>query len=466
MMTREDDAGEATGARFGLAVATLVAAVVLGGGQGTPGDGAVQLLSLALVGLLVLRAWRRPGPALPLWTWIPVAAVVAIPLLQLLPLPESLWVASGGRAELAAQLRTAGVEPAARWGLNPIASERALYWLLPAIALYLAVLRLPGADRQRLRRLLPWLGVASVALGVAQVAGGGDSPLRFYSRTNETGAVGFFANRNHLATLLALCLPLVVAEIALAAGAVRDARGMRWRLGTAVGAGLALLLGLALTHSRAGLALGMLAIALTATLAWPALPKGGSHRLALGALALAGLLVLQGALFAVMQRIGSDPLADERVAFARNTWAAAQAYAPLGSGLGTFRQAYQPFEAADPRGPASAIVNHAHNDLLELWLEAGWILLPVAAVLVGVLAMAAWRGLHRAESPAARLLHQAVAIAAAVPLLHSLVDYPLRTSAHLAVLGLLAGLLVAPAARATRRAPASRSPGGIGYTGG
>src|SRR5688500_10780033 len=117
---------------FVLATALLVLAVLLGGGQGTLGDSGVQLLALVLLAVVIATQGARPPPA---WTWLPVALVVAVPLLQLLPLPEAAWLASGSRAELADQMRAAGVEPAPRWGLNPLGSERALAWLLPAIAL-------------------------------------------------------------------------------------------------------------------------------------------------------------------------------------------------------------------------------------------------------------------------------------------------------------------------------------------
>ena len=46
------------------------------------------------------------------------------------------------------------------------------------------------------------LGVISVFLGLGQVAEGPASVLRFFTFTNPTEAVGFFANRNHFAAFL------------------------------------------------------------------------------------------------------------------------------------------------------------------------------------------------------------------------------------------------------------------------
>ena len=42
---------------------------------------------------------------------------------------------------------------------------------------------------------------------------------------------------------------------------------------------------------------------------------------------------------------------------------------PIGSGLGTFVPVYAMFEKPEDASPT--YVNHAHNDILEVWLETG-----------------------------------------------------------------------------------------------
>jgi O-antigen ligase len=96
-------------------------------------------------------------------------------------------------------------------------------------------------------------------------------------------------------------------------------------------------------------------------------------------------------------------------------------------------------------------VNHAHNDLAELWLEAGWALPVVVLPLLAAFVFAgweAWRGVP-GLSPAMLGLRRAAWIALLLVLLHSLVDYPLRTTAHLAVFGMLASFLVSGPRRQT-----------------
>src|SRR5262249_43253225 len=77
------------------------------------------------------------------------------------------------------------------------------------LAIFLGTLQLSYRDRRLLSLLILAVGIASVFIGLLQVAQGEASPLRFFAITNPTDAVGFFANRNHFAALL-YCLMLFV----------------------------------------------------------------------------------------------------------------------------------------------------------------------------------------------------------------------------------------------------------------
>jgi O-antigen ligase len=97
---------------------------------------------------------------------------------------------------------------------------------------------------------------------------------------------------------------------------------------------------------------------------------------------------------------------------------------PLGSGLGTFRPVYKLYEDHDR--VTREVVNHAHNEYVELALETG-----VPGVLV-ILAFFAWwtRACWRAwKRPEASPYAKAASIASAAILAHSLVDFPARTAA-------------------------------------
>jgi O-antigen ligase len=164
------------------------------------------------------------------------------------------------------------------------------------------------------------------------------------------------------------------------------------------------------------------------------------------------IFFLQFALLRILDRFGPDTVSDARVAIVRNTISAARAYMPFGSGLGTFVPVYQLFEK--PADISVSYVNHAHNDFLELWLEAGIPGLLLLMVFIGWLVrqtIVVWR---KGEANGERIdcnLMKFAAVVLVLLLLHSLVDYPLRTAAMMAVVAFASGLLVPPIERAERR---------------
>jgi O-antigen ligase len=105
-------------------------------------------------------------------------------------------------------------------------------------------------------------------------------------------------------------------------------------------------------------------------------------------------------------------------------------------------------------------VNHAHNDWLEIWLEGGFLAL---AVLVAFLiwfvfaSFGAWRAPLDRGRALDRALPQAASIVVILVLLHSAVDYPLRTTALMTLFAFCCALLVPPIRRPHADAPRDRS---------
>jgi O-antigen ligase len=147
---------------------------------------------------------------------------------------------------------------------------------------------------------------------------------------------------------------------------------------------------------------------------------------------------------------------------------------PLGSGFGTFDPVYRMFE--QPTTLLRPYVNHAHNDWLELLLEGG---IPAAGLALAALfwfvlrTTGVWRSTHGGKSSHA-LLARAGWIIIALFLFHSVLDYPLRTTANAAVFALAAALLLPPlgssregagpdARRVTEATPTGGEPGGPGF---
>jgi O-antigen ligase len=412
----------------------VVILAMLFGGGGNQGwsDVVVQLAALPLLAWALYKLNPSQLGRSGQWAIALLCAGLALPLLQLIPMPPSLWSGLPGHGEIASAFEAAGM--ALPWlpiSLEPSATWLGLLSLLPAIAVFLAMLSVEERARRTLIVLMLAVVFASAVVDVLQIMGGRDSPLYFYADTTPGRAVGFFANPDHNAAFLYSAIPFIVAW---AIGLVRDHRRNR-----AVGLSLlallivAIIIGLTATQSRAGLALLLVAGLSGILLAWQ---HGGGQsgrrlwRFAIGANVVALILAFQFGFVAFMQRAQEQGLEDLRWPAARITSQAAIANMPLGSGLGTFVPIYERF--APQEMLQYSYVNHAHDDWLELWLTGG---VPAIILVVGFLAWfaAATFGLWRSGRPQGPVLDLALARAASIVivllLLHSVVDYPLRIPA-------------------------------------
>lgn len=434
---------------FSFVCAGFLLFALLVGGASRGEVVAPDLVVLASVPLLGWGIWRlrkaRPE-GLERWGFLLLAGCFLLGLFQLIPLPPGLWSALPGHSRISADLAAAGIDRGwAPISLTPTQTAAALLNLLPAAAVFLASRTLDAQGRRWSVLVLMLVAVASAVVGLLQVLGGPTSPLRFYEVTNPEPAVGFFANRNHLASLFAVVIPFAIAE---ALGALRRGRSAPSPLRSLLMAALVVLCiaGVALTQSRAGVilvglgVLGGFAMAIRSGLA------KGREKLALAGLglaALAGVLAAPLVFGGAFDRMETGLTGELRLLAAGATAKAIVDYLPFGSGLGSFVPVYMMYE--HPAVMQNTYLNHAHNDWLELLLEGG---LLAAGLMLGFLAWlafaarAAWRA-EGSSGPIAR----AAGLAIALLLVHSLADYPLRTPAMLCVFALACGLLLSPRER-------------------
>jgi O-antigen ligase len=335
--------------------------------------------------------------------------------------------------------------------LSPRATWLSALSLLPPVAIFLGTVLLGYRERRVLSLFLVITGTLSVFLGLAQVVEGPESSLRFFTITNPSEAVGFFANRNHFAAALYAC---TVFAAAWAVEAAAPPPSRRARLDTrqvlpviaSFTALVILVAAQAIARSRAGLGLTIAALlGATAIAFWDRRHTSGitPTRLLAAATALAVMLAAQFTLYRMLERFADDPLRDGRITLARVTAEAAQLYMPFGSGMGTFVPVY-----AMQQRPEDAVVdayaNRAHNDYLELWLEAGVAGLGLVALFAVWLAGRTLQ-LWRRNAPGSEIdlsIARAATLVAALIAAHSFVDYPLRTGAVMAIMAFACGLLV------------------------
>lgn len=434
----------------------MLLALVLGGGtrQGLGPDFALQLLALPLLGVALARVLAMPWRHEWRWPLALLGLVALLPLVQLLPMPPALWTRLPGRAGVADGFAVAGMAlPWMPLSLSPEATARSAAFLLPPAAVFLAVLQVDEKGRRVLSLGLVLFALLAVTLGLAQLMGGAQSPLYFHEITNRSSSVGFFANRNHHAALLYALMPVAAAW---AIGMLYDQRpGRVLAVVLCITVGVLLMLGLGMAGSRAGLLMAMLAGLGVLAMAWR---SGDARRTRAAQLVLAAglvgvVLVVQFGLIGILQRLERDPMDDYRFQIAEVAAVAARAHAPVGAGLGSFVPVYAAHEPAEVM--LGAYVNHAHNDWLELWVEAG---VPGLALAAAFTAWWLWAGMRvwrnragragRASRRFSSALDAGIArgawLSIGLLMLHSTLDYPLRTTALACLLALLAGLLLRP----------------------
>ncbi|HYD46498.1 MAG TPA: O-antigen ligase family protein [Phenylobacterium sp.] len=367
--------------------------------------------------------------------------MLAVPLLQLVPLPPMIW------RELSPALAVPDLPGAEAWravSQTPAETWRAFLFLLPPAAMFLAMLKLPAEDHGVVAKALLAAAVFSVLIAAAQLA----QLDGFWRWLQERGDArlpsGVFVNRNHQATLMCLALSLSTAFATVRFGTARSVSAL-W-----IGLGSVFLMTGAATLSRAGILLLPLALALTGLLtarAWVS-----RRNLILAGLLAAAAVVSIGAVVQlrgdrIFERFEQTGMEDDRLRLLPPVLEAAKDTSLLGSGLGSFDQVYRAAEPLELVKPT--YFNHAHNEYLELWLEAGVLAVILLAAFGLWFARTAGAALRGPVDP----LTTAAVAGVLVIALHSLVDFPLRTPAIAVAFAALLGVL---AQRAGERSAAVR----------
>ncbi len=429
--------------RPAVAPAYLFLCLLLGGSpQGVWGNAVLQLLAVAII-LWALIEWRVESLSRPMRQLLMIAAAaILILVFQLLPLPASLWTALPGRDVVAEGFRLLGIPlPAMPMSLAPYDSIAMLPALLPPLGMIAAMVGLRGFSAPWLAAALIGGAMGGVLLGILQVSSPlpQASPWYLYRVSNFGVATGFFANSNHMANLLLVTIPFVASLGVTIRQRSVDSRSRT--VGTAVVSGglILAILGLALNRSLAGYGLGVPVVLASLMILFGLSAKWVRGSIAaIGITGAAAMAILWASpVGSQMDRLGVTTSIASRHEIVTNSIELARRFAPLGSGIGTFPKVYVLKEDADKID--RVYVNHAHNEYLELSVETG---LP--GVVVIILFMLWWGRsvLQMLRSPAADQFAMAGAIASAAILLHSLVDYPLRTSAISAVFAMSIVLVV------------------------
>jgi O-antigen ligase len=402
------------------ALTFLFVCLVLGGGVSQPG---FPFLIIGFVGTLVLviailnggwgALWR-----LPILCRLAIFAIILIPLLQLAPLPPAIWHALPGRA-LPAEIL--GVSGENGWHPMTLSLSGTLETLLLSLWLtgfLLAALKMTERDIAIAFGILAAMGVVHILIGAAQFLSNG-SMLNFYGSDHRQYLIGLFANKNHSGLFLALLVVVIAAFVP------RDPTERRRTILLWLPVVIVVLVADVATFSRAGLLLGFAALIGAMAVARLDMPKVARWRLGVGVLvvvAFAMLLSTTEVANSVLARF-RDVGDDSRWLFWAGSQALAKLYLPWGAGMGTFVDVFNPAEKLD--WVRATYVNHAHNDYLELVIEAGIPGVVALAMVAGAVAQMGFRawGSRTTVTGYRALLGMVMILLCAA---HSIGDYPLR----------------------------------------
>ncbi len=397
--------------------------------------------TITIVGALILAAVFVRRAAMERIDRASLMFIALLPLLalvQLIPLPSTVWTALPLREAMSAGLGVSGaVDQWAPLSLDPLSTWWSLLSFVPPMVAFLMAASLDAPGRERTLLVVIALGAASAILaGFQQLLG---EALFLHPRSIAAGASGFFANQNSQATFLAICV------FGLAAMTARSGKvGTTPTIWASLVAGL-LAVGTLLSGSRMGFALFIVAaLAATCLLAMRRHANIERRRSLAGRIGTAAALaMLTIALvfsdsfdhllgrFAETENGRLTTIWPDALLLAKEAW-------PAGTGIGTFVHVFGLVERLDVVDAAFA--NRAHSDWLEFVIETGTAGVVVALAMTAILFHRIWR--DRSKTWDAPRLWALAALGLIA--LHSLVDYPLRAIALSVVAALAASFLLLP----------------------
>ncbi len=468
----------------GLAGCIFVVPFLLGGRM------AVGQFLLVLLAVVVALAWavrqamRRHGN----WRWsgaeLLLLAGVAILVLQIVPLPQSVlkWLVPYTVSLLPLwspdQAATFHLGPWSQISLTPAATRAGLTLFLAYSLLFLVtVQRIRTLDD--VERILRWLALAAMLMasfGLIQFFTNNGKFFWFYEHPfSNTAAVvnGSFTNRNHFAHFLALGVGPLIWWIQHAwrsrhhhtrhhfAQHTQDIPTIKLGPGFRILAFAVVLFAILLSLSRGGALVTFVAVAIAVAVCY----RAGvlSFRLVAG---LAGTTLLVGLCLAIY---GQEQIANRLDDFAqgniaaldgahgrRTIWQTTLKAIPhfwlFGSGEGSFTHVYPIFL---PWRNTSKYYSHAENGYLQVTLETG--LVGLVLLLIGIAVCSFWclNSLRTSSSKRHLTCTGAVAAGLAVSVLHSVVDFVWYVPGCMAIVAILAACACRLRQMATEKASPS-----------
>ncbi|MER8370188.1 O-antigen ligase family protein [Mesorhizobium sp. M1378] len=377
----------------------LFVSLLLGGGtaSGLYTDTLIEILAILSAAAVFSHLPSQRSPHSVLWL---LGLAVLLALLQIVPLPSAAF--NGLRPKLLLGDTWAAETQFRFISVGVGRTVECLLYLLAVAAFFLAVLRLRV---EQVNALLPFFFMGVICNGLAGAIQ--------YSLSNDIAIVGLlpftisaglFANVNHFSALLFVSIPFVVYYGLFRGHLLSGSLGL-----------IALLLLLLAAGSRAGVLIGLAITVLSVVFLSARSRASGFSVLVI----FVGLSVYTIGAWTKVDADVIDP-AFGRGEFARTTIDGIKENWITGVGFGNFQKAYQIYEKESMI--FAKFVNHAHNEYLEVAFEGG---IPAILLMLSYLVLL----VSTLIKDRFDVIQKAAFLSVSFLLIHSLVDYPLRTEA-------------------------------------
>lgn len=416
----------------------------------------IALLFLWIIGATKARG-PRPGIVVPPLL-IPAAILLAIPIVQILPLPQAVVkLLSPQTFRVYAETSPPGDNLS--WltlSLYPQATLLELARLTAYICVYILAAQFLR-DRESITRMASAVlaaGVVIALIGIFQRIFW-NGKILWFREIGDGSPFSTYVNRNHFAGLMELIIPVGIGMCIYLLPSIRSADGFKTFASEF------------LVHSRTNrLVLYFTGVVIMITALFLSLSRGAIVGLSLSMVLFGAMLLVRSStrkkgwfivavfliiLFTVgwfgwrpiIERFGKpeavSELTQSRMVNWKDSWEIAKDFPLFGTGLGTYEHIYPRYKTISRQERWE----HAHNDYIEGAVELG-----VSGALVGFYAVVSFfvlmfRALRSRRSHHARLLGIGGMTGIVAILIHSLTDFNMHIGANGLYFSLLFGFSVA-----------------------
>lgn len=418
---------------FALLFVIPIFAVLLYGGTDVSALIPLSLLTATFAGIWIVRMWRSGVLALNTNTiQLPLIALFTLGVIQLLPLGDPGAAADSLSASVSHSL-----------SMEPYWTQIFLVRLVGYLLFFAAALTFIDSESRYKKAIgvIITFGALLAFVGILQKLA---TPDAIYGMIRHSGAIPFgpYINSHHFAALMVLISGVAIAQL-LGNGVTRQTKLL---IGMAA---VIMAIAVPFTGSRGGVIayIAMLAVAVSA---W--FYRGGERKSLIpilgGGVALllvvVSSLVYLGGESSMLRGIGlgspSDDISSGRFHFWSVAWKIFLANPILGTGLDSFGAAFTKFDTQS----GSFRIEQAHNDYLQILSDGG---LVGFAIVLAFVVLLVWKALERIRTEENDLIRTTVigCLAGCVGILvHSLVDFPLRTAGNAFFFLLVIAVMMAP----------------------